>query len=76
MICPKLIGRLNSNSYVPSDFSPAILRMPMAGTKNSNKYGARLKKLSNDAYPASNKEVSGKTHSSRPVIKRKIPIAR
>jgi hypothetical protein len=49
--------------------------MVMVGIRNNNIQGTRLKKLFKEAYPKSNKLVSGKTNKNRPVNNRKITMA-
>ena len=75
MICVSEIGLVVINSMVPLFFSSANERIVIAGIKNINIQGAKLKKESSVAYPSSRILVSGKTQANKPLATKKIVMA-
>ena len=74
-ICVSVTGRVVMNSMVPLLFSSAKLRMVMAGIRNINIHGAKLKNASSVANPSSRIFVSGNTHAKSPFATKKMVMA-
>ena len=72
MILCRLTGLVNSKDNVCVRFSSENVRIPIAGIRNINKYGARAKKGVNSAYPLSGiLKLPGIIQSRHPLIMRK-----